>query len=130
MRVEVVVAATVATGVLALVVWSRRERRRTRDFLDRYRAVDGLFFLSEVADVLPSMFAPWEAIALSLPELNRTGRLRSAVERLPVLRIGGAYLCEPELRRARVLLGLSRQKEALGEVRQPPLRPVGLVRRR
>ena len=52
---------------------------------------------------LPSQFAAWEDIASSLPKLIVAGRLRRAVEGLPVLSVGG--MDNPQtLRRAMMVL--------------------------
>jgi len=52
---------------------------------------------------LPSQFAAWEDVANGLPKLIVTGRLRRAIEGLPVLS-AGALMGPGALRRAMMLL--------------------------
>ena len=57
-----------------------------------------------VATALPEAFAAWERIALDLPALNRSARLRAAVDRAePVDPLAVAALGPSEQRRAYVL---------------------------
>ena len=57
-----------------------------------------------VATALPEPFAAWERIALDLPALNRSARLRAAVDRAePVDPLAVAALGPSEQRRAYVL---------------------------
>ena len=57
-----------------------------------------------VATALPEAFAVWERIALDLPALNRSARLRAAVDRAePVDPLAVAALGPSEQRRAYVL---------------------------
>lgn len=55
------------------------------------------------AAALPDEFAPWEGVAGNLPKLLLAGRLRAAVDGLPVLSLE-PVTHEPHLRRAMVLL--------------------------
>ena len=60
------------------------------------------FVPSVSSTALPVRLAAWEQMAASLPELNRSGRLRAAVDAMPVLDVDG--LTVPQQRRARLLL--------------------------
>lgn len=95
MRSEPIALGLVAGAAAVLIFYARRRQRQPM--------ITASFFLSEVADSLPHACAAWEAVARSLPTLNRNGRLRAAVEGIPPFRVDELTL--PELRRARVILG-------------------------
>jgi hypothetical protein len=99
-------AACVAATIALTVALNRRKSRGTRaKRLLNIRALGWEFFLSEVSMVpLPPPFHAWEGLASQLPSLNRHGRIRAAIEGLPLLH-DLTSLSLPELRRARVLLG-------------------------
>ena len=96
---------TAAAGALAIgVAWLQRRRRRHAELCREYDLSPSDGFLLEVAPSLPDPFGEWERIAASLPALNRTGRLRAAVDgAAPVDAACVAQLTDAERRRAYVL---------------------------
>ncbi|KAJ9457305.1 Myoglobin [Diplonema papillatum] len=66
-----------------------------------------------VADCLPGPFAAWDALAVHLPALNKSGLLAAAVDGLPVLsargkgKAAGLLLSPPEARRSYVILSFA-----------------------
>ena len=98
-------AALITAGALAIgVAWLERRRRRHAELCREYDLSPSDGFLLEVAPSLPDPFGEWERIAASLPALNRTGRLRAAVDgAAPVDAACVAQLTDAERRRAYVL---------------------------
>ena len=87
--------------------WAWLELRRRRRHLSlclKYCLDPQRGFMLPVATALPEAFAVWERIALDLPALNRSARLRAAVDRAePVDPLAVAALGPSEQRRAYVL---------------------------
>ena len=87
--------------------WAWLELRRRRRHLSlclKYCLDPQRGFMLPVATALPEPFAAWERIALDLPALNRSARLRAAVDRAePVDPLAVAALGPCEQRRAYVL---------------------------
>ena len=98
MLAAAIFAAAAVTGFL------RRARRIDREVRERYYLSACGFLMSAAPTPLPPRFAAWEAIAMRLPELNRSGELLAQLERLPVLSVAAGELDDAQLRRARVLL--------------------------
>ena len=81
-----------------------RRRRRRLSLCLKYCLDPQRGFMLPVATALPEAFAAWERIALDLPALNRSARLRAAVDRAePVDPLAVAALGPSEQRRAYVL---------------------------
>ena len=105
MRVVVSKASiAAATAVAAALAHYYLARRRRLAFNRRYGLCARFGFMpASCAEALPAGFEAWDALAVALPSLNRTGTLRAAVDALPLLR-PDALLTEAEARRAYVLL--------------------------
>ena len=101
-----VTASAAALCVAAYYAWRRRRQHcLSREVCERFglSPTHGFITAAQTAP-LPEKFAAWEAVASHLADLNRRGRLRAAVEGMPVLRVGPTELSEPALLRARVIL--------------------------
>ena len=105
-----VAAGAVLVGAAALfALWRRRQRTAGHRLTMAQCWRHGLhnvrgFEPGPMPSRLPARYATWERLAAALPELNRTGRLRAAVDAMPVLSVAPGALSAPELRRARLLL--------------------------
>lgn len=98
-------AVIAAVPLVALWIWVvRGEQLRVRQLRERYGlSVDG-FVCGAQASPLPGKFAAWESIAMHLPELNRTGRLRAEIDAMPLIAIAPGDLDKAALSRTRVIL--------------------------
>lgn len=110
-RVSLLVGTSGAVGLLvALYLQRRRRHLRLQLPLDsslaaRYGLDPCMGFILHVSqEPLQSGAQAWEALAAALPEYNRAGSLRAAVDTLPLVHLPADF-DEPQLRRARVILG-------------------------
>lgn len=98
-------AATVGVAVGVGLAWLELRRRWAHNALCETYCLDPRAgFVLPVARALPPPFNEWERIAAELPVLNRSGRLRAAVDGTStVAQSSTAALSPPEQRRAYVL---------------------------
>lgn len=101
--------ATAAVGVLTLLIavyWSgRRKRPLITHAMQRHYSLSSTgFLMAAQSTALPLKFEAWEQLASRLPELNRAGKLRAAVDALSTIGVEPGELQDDALRRARVIL--------------------------
>ena len=101
--------ALFASGALGLLyytrVWSKAKHMESKEEIwRRYDLTPKGFLPDNCLERLPAYYDAWEKVAASLVELNRTRKIRQAIEAMPVLDCSEIRTV-PELRRAYILLG-------------------------
>lgn len=99
-----------ATVTMCFLQWARRQEqvgmspKEARSQREKYQLSERGFLPAGCLDRLPARWDAWEAVIDELPQLNRSRRLKCAVDALPLIAAEGLESL-PELRRASWVLG-------------------------